>query len=48
MCIVQRSSLTFETAIGLATVGSTALFKLYTVTTTGRKKGSIVLKITRP
>ncbi len=46
--INPSSVLTFETTIGLATANNTALFKVYTVTSTGREKGSIVLKITRP
>lgn len=40
--------LILETDAGLTTTGATALFKVYVVTDTGREKGSIVLKITRP
>ncbi len=40
--------LIFETDAGLLTAGNTALLKVYTVTDTGREKGSRVLKITRP
>jgi hypothetical protein len=40
--------LVFETDAGLTAAGSTALFKVYVVTETGREKGSIVLKITHP
>ncbi len=42
------SSLIFETNIGLLNPGDTALFKVYTVTETGREKGSRILKITVP
>lgn len=42
------SPLVFETNAGLLDPGDTALFKVYTVTATGREKGSRVLKITRP
>ncbi len=45
---VAANVLTFATNEGLLTPGATALFKVYTVTQTGREKGSRVLKITRP
>lgn len=45
---VAPSVLTFATDEGLSASGATAIFKVYTVTATGREAGSIVLRITRP
>ena len=45
---VDPGVLTFSTDSGLAAPGSTALFRVYTVTATGREAGSITLKLTRP
>ncbi len=37
----------FETSVGLASSGVSALFRVYTVTETGNEKGSTTVKITR-
>ena len=39
---------TFSTDAGLTTAGSTALFRVYVVTSGGREKGSATVKVTRP
>ena len=38
---------TFETMVGLTVSGTSALFRVYTVTETGNEKGSATVKITR-
>ncbi|WP_309712424.1 hypothetical protein [Armatimonas sp.] len=38
---------TFETTVGLASSGASALFRVYTITETGNEKGSSTVKITR-
>jgi hypothetical protein len=37
----------FETTVGLTTSGTSALFRVYTVTETGNEKGSTTVNITR-
>lgn len=45
---VAKTETTFATSSGLAAPGSTALFKVYVLTTSSNEKGSAVVKITRP
>ena len=45
---VPKAQTTFSTDAGLAAPGTTALFKVYVVTTTGNERGSATVKVTRP
>ena len=38
----------YETTVGLAASGATALYRIYVVLTTGNEKGSATVKVTRP